>query len=202
MDEPQRLLLHGDAYRCRRALAKRHAILAEDDPGIERMPRFTDEIDWNAWSIELRSGALFSPSRHFVVRAAGKLTSPKPLLQALAGDLEEKTFATLLFPTQRKGSALLKGFAKFGRVVALPTPRRSELGGPIQEILQTAGCPAPRVLVESLIERGGDDLLHHAQEARKLATYLGESSGDRVPEVLLYTAGERSRWCVSVGMTQ
>lgn len=197
MTESNLTLFHGNPYRRERALTLRHQQLAERDPAIERLPLFADEIDWPAWGIELRSSALFTPSRHFVVRASGKSVPPKPVLEALSGEHAPNTFVTLLFPALRSSSPLLKGFAKLGRTTALPTPRGGELLNEVGGILRDAGCPAQPALVRELVERSGDDLLHHKHEAEKLATYLSseeEIASQRVPGALLYTAGEREVW--------
>jgi DNA polymerase III delta subunit len=194
MPEQQRVLLHGDPYRSACALAERHEAIAQDAPEVERRPLFMDEIDWAAWAIELRSEGLFSPARHFVVRSAGKQASAKPLLEALTGDLAANTFVTLVFADLRATSPLLKGFKGLGKAIALPTPKGTSLRSAVRSILQDAGCPAPPALIEAMLERSGNDLLHHDHEARKLATYLGDARSERVPESLLYTAGERTMW--------
>ena len=198
MTHPTRVLYHGDAYRCQRALEDRHAKLATLDPQIERQPRFADETDWGDLDIELRSTSLFARTRHIVIRGVHALSSPKPLLQALSNDLAQSTFVTAVSSSVRASSPLVKGFSAFGKVIALSPPRTREVGGAVREMLAEHGCPTSPELVREMIERNGADLMVHAQEVRKLSSYLRGTvePSPPIPRSLLYAAGERTIWAM------
>jgi DNA polymerase III delta subunit len=197
MAEPSiRVLFHGDPYRCRKALEERQATLSDRASDIERTALFADEIDWPDLALRLRSTSLFAPTRHFIIRNADALSSPKLLLTALAEDPSDATYVSVVAAPLRATSPLVKGFKPLGRVVALPAPRRRDVAAAVRAMLTERGVSAPAALVQTMIERHGDDLLLHAQEAHKLAIYAQGDAGpsSRPPETLLYSGGERAIW--------
>jgi len=196
MDHPRVLLLHGDAYRCRKALDERHRALAELHPRIERWARFADEIDDAAMGLELRSSSLFDDARHFVIRGAERLGSPALLVDAAAETPASGTYLTLIAAAPRPRSRLVKAVEAVGRVVGLPSPRGREIPRYAAEMLAAAGCPGSPALLREMVEQSGGDLMQLAQEARKLATFAsgGAHGTDALLPGLLFAAGERAIW--------
>jgi len=189
MSEPSIALFYGDQYRCEEALAARDAAIGKP----ERITRFGDELDIKAFSIEISTGSLFSPRRHFVLRHAEAVKPLRALYPLLAQPLPSGTFLTFIAAEGKGIEALIKKVQREGKVQGFPRPRGKALEKAVAAILSEVGVTLPRTTLAELIDRSGGDLLFIREEARKLAAYLaGEKSKGTEVAKLFYSGGEES----------
>ncbi len=191
MSAPIITLVYGEPYQCERALAARDAAIAAD----ERIVRFGDELDLKAFAIELSSGSLFAPRRHFVLRHPEAITPIRTLYPIITGSFAPDTYLTLVAENGPATAALAKKIKPIGDVQGFPRPRGKSLTGWARTIFEQHGVPvSPEIAAEVALRTGGD-LLAAAAEADKLATYArSEPITLEVMSALAFTSGEESAY--------
>ena len=185
MSEPQLRMITGDPYLCDQALAAREAALLTIDPGIERHGLFADELIISSLDIELRSCSLFALGRHFVIRKVEKNRSAKALAAVLDKPIPEGTYLTLLAGPLKATNAVLKMARTKAKalardiVIAVPTPKGTDLQRVARGILEESGLTLPNVVARTLLTECGNDLLSLRNELGKLRSLAGP---DSIPE--------------------
>ena len=192
MSEPQLIFIFGDAYRCEAALQARKETILAMDSDAEQHRLFGDEIDPSSFVVELSSASLFSSTRHFVIRRAGKIRQ-KMFSRIIAESLPQQTYLTFVAADLKGTSPLVKLARKHGDVLGLPAFKGRELTQEATRIIAAQGIGLTPAARKALIDRCGGDLLGLREEARKLKTFAPDRTLD-ADEVLrlTFTAGEES----------
>ena len=194
MPEPIIALFYGEPYQCERALVARDAAIAAD----ERIVRFGDELNLKAFAIELSSGSLFAPRRHFVLRHPEAIKPIRSLYPVFARQFSPDTYLTLMAAEGPATTALTKKVKQIGSVQGFSRPRGKALTGWAKTIFDRHGMEVSPATVAATATRAGGDLLFIAAEADKLATYA--QSGPITPAVvsaLAYSSGEESAYPIA-----
>jgi DNA polymerase III delta subunit len=195
MAEIQLVLIHGDPYRCERALQEREEALRSVDGSIERHPCFAEEVDVASLDTELQSPALFALTRHFVIRHIERIRAPKAWLSWIERGLPPGTFVTLLGGGLKATSPIVKAVAKIGRVLPLPAaqPRSA-----VQTVRATAGESGLRLSpsgMELIAQRTGGELFAVVREVEKLRSYAaGRDVTDREVNALAFLGTEQTAY--------
>lgn len=192
MSEPRLMLIYGDAYRCEEAVSLRSGAILASDPNTEQHSLFGDEIDPSSLVMELSSASLFSSTRHFVVRRAGKVKQ-KAFSRIIAEALPPQTYLTFVAVDLKGTSLLVKLARKYGTALALPAFKGRDLTQEAARMIAAQGLRLTPSARKALIDRCKGDLLALREETRKLKTFAPERTLDADDVIrLTFSAGEGS----------
>jgi len=193
-------LFHGDDLRVEQALALREQVLRAENPDIERIVRFADDLNPAELRIELQQQALFVQARHFIVRHADAVKRPKDLIEPLCIQYAPSTCVTILAASLSAGSGWIKGLKGVAEITAYPTPNRKDVLPLARQIFADHKLVASPSLIRDVVETSGGDLTALEQEARKLHAYVGGTSeakrafDQNAVRSLVFPSGETTIW--------
>ncbi|MGC9529859.1 MAG: DNA polymerase III subunit delta [Candidatus Bipolaricaulaceae bacterium] len=168
----------GDPLAVERTVAQRLQALG----AVERIALFGDDVPVGQVLSELGTENLFQQDKALVVRRADALLAKEQLADALEDGPPPHCAVFFLGERQRGRLPRLAQEAKH-----FPLPRGRALRALAADLLEEAGLPAPRFLVDMLAEAAGGDTLHLAREVEKLVLWEGERLARfQVPRLLFF----------------